>query len=64
MLKRSKSRLGHLALAASMTLGLGIGATVVTATSASAAPLSLHPMAWPVWPKKSWFRHQNCGIRQ
>ena len=38
MLKRSsKSRLGHLALAASMTLGLGIGATVVTATSASAA---------------------------
>ncbi len=38
MLKRSgRSRLGHLALAASLTLGLGLGATVVTATSASAA---------------------------
>ncbi len=38
MLKRSgRSRMGHLALAASLTLGLGLGATVVTATSASAA---------------------------
>ena len=32
-----RSRLGHLALAASMTLGLGLGAAVVTATSATAA---------------------------
>lgn len=38
MLKRSgRSRLGHLALAASMTLGLGLGAAVVTASSATAA---------------------------
>jgi hypothetical protein len=38
MMKTSgRSRLGHLALAASLTLGLGVGATVVTATSASAA---------------------------
>jgi hypothetical protein len=38
MLKRTgRSRLGHLALAASMTLGLGLGAAVVTATSATAA---------------------------
>jgi hypothetical protein len=35
-LKRSKSRLGHLSLATSMTLGLGLAATVVTATSAPA----------------------------
>lgn len=38
MLKRSgKSRIGHLAFAASLTLGLGVGATVVTATNAAAA---------------------------